>query len=279
MTIWQADFYKLPRDNAPVPRWELVVCDEQGSIITTATCPQTEASVPWLIETLSPLLDEAPPQKIQVFRPQSLALMEPTAQRLQIPLEATRKTTALKRVLAQRRGGDVSLEQPPPQPLPGALWGENWRFASLPAGDLLAVFCDRPLPILQIPDGLDPLALGLPSTAPIPGIIIEGGRRSMMLARWLEEVQPVAVNYVATEAGVSGGLVLEAGLVDRWILVTFEDREVAAAAELYQQRLVSSQGVHFLLVQPDNTGITYTGFWVLSHPITDRAGRIPEGSE
>ncbi|WP_017306266.1 Tab2 family RNA-binding protein [Spirulina subsalsa] len=264
MTIWQADFYKQPRDNSPVPRWELVVCDEQGSIITTATCSQSEASVPWLVETLTPLLGATRPEKIQVFRPQSLALLEAAAQRFQIPLEATRQTVALKGILAQRRGGEVVLEQPPPQPLPEALWGENWRFGSLQAGDLLAVFCDRPIPILQIPDNLDPVALGLPSTTPIPGLIIEGGRRSMVLARWLEEVHPAAVNYIPTEAGVSGGLLLEAGLVDRWILVTFEDPEVARAAELYQQRLVVSQGLHFLLVQPDDTGVTYSGFWVLS---------------
>jgi hypothetical protein len=53
--------------------------------------------------------------------------------------------------------------------------------------------------------------------------------------------------------------------VDRWILVTFEDAEVAQAAQVYEQRKQQSQGLHFLLVQPDDSGITYTGFWLLQY--------------
>ncbi|MEO1376977.1 MAG: Tab2 family RNA-binding protein, partial [Cyanobacteria bacterium J06635_10] len=67
-------------------------------------------------------------------------------------------------------------------------------------------------------------------------------------------------NYIA---GAPDGLVLEAGLVDRWIVATFEDEEVAEAAKVYQQRKQQSQGLHFLLVQPDDSGMTYTGFWLL----------------
>jgi hypothetical protein len=56
---------------------------------------------------------------------------------------------------------------------------------------------------------------------------------------------------------------LEAGLVDRWVVVTFEDSEVKAAGKIYQERKQLSQGLHFLLVQPDDSGMTYTGFWLL----------------
>jgi hypothetical protein len=82
----------------------------------------------------------------------------------------------------------------------------------------------------------------------------------MRLTRWLQEINPVSLNYVA---GTPDGLILAAGLVDRWILVTFTDPEVSAAARLYQQRKQLTQGLHFLLVQPDDSDITYSGFWLL----------------
>ncbi|MCA1991067.1 MAG: Tab2/Atab2 family RNA-binding protein, partial [Coleofasciculus sp. S288] len=154
----------------------------------------------------------------------------------------------------------LALDKPPPLPLPEKLWGDRWRFATLPAGNIEETFSDRPIPILQMPEFLLPLNLGLASTVPVPGGVIDGGRQSMQLARWLQDVQPVALNYIA---GVPDGLILEAGLVDRWVVATFEDKEVAAAAQMYEQRKQLSQGLHFLLVQPDDSGMTYTGFWLL----------------
>ncbi|HEY9750428.1 MAG TPA: Tab2 family RNA-binding protein, partial [Allocoleopsis sp.] len=50
---------------------------------------------------------------------------------------------------------------------------------------------------------------------------------------------------------------------DRWVLATFEDAEVRAAAQAYEQRKQAAQGLHFLLVQPDDSGMTYSGFWLL----------------
>lgn len=111
-----------------------------------------------------------------------------------------------------------------------------------------------------MPEFLLPINLGLASTLPVPGVIIYGGRQSMLLARCLQQTHPVSLNYLA---GAPDGLVLEAGLVDRWIVATFEDQQVAAAAKLYEQRKKQCQGLHFLLVQPDDSGMTDTGFWLL----------------
>ncbi|MGB3692248.1 MAG: Tab2 family RNA-binding protein, partial [Spirulinaceae cyanobacterium] len=61
----------------------------------------------------------------------------------------------------------------------------------------------------------------------------------------------------------SGGLILAGGLVDRWIVATFEDEEVARAAKAYEERKQASQGLHFLLIQPDDSGMTTSGFWLL----------------
>ncbi|NJR73516.1 MAG: DUF1092 family protein [Scytonema sp. CRU_2_7] len=260
MKIWQVDFYRRPQTEASGQvMWELLICDANRSFEYQVTCPQSQASSSWVASQLEQAALEQLPDVIQVFRPQSLSLIEQAGRSLGICVEPTRRTLALKQWL-QEKQYPISLDKPPPIPLPENLWGEEWRFASLTAGDIAEVFSDRPIPILEMPEYLLPINLGLASTIPVPGVVIYGGRQSMRLARWLQQVHPVALNYVA---GGSNGLVLEAGLVDRWIVATFEDKEVTAAAKVYEQRKQQSQGLHLLLVQPDDSGMTYSGFWLL----------------
>ena len=151
----------------------------------------------------------------------------------------------------------------PPQPLPEHLWGEQWRFATFSADELIAIFAQRPIPIRSMPDALLPLNMGLASTVSIPGVIIYGGRKSLLLARWLEGAQPSYLEYIPTQVEQSGGLILHTGENERWIVATFEDNVVAQAAQNYEQKKQASQGLHFLLVEPDDSGITSTGFWLL----------------
>jgi hypothetical protein len=271
MKKWQIDFHKLPLvDKSNL--WELLICDDHGSIIHEARCLQSQANSDWLVTQLSHALEKDRPDVIQVFRPQILGLLTIAAQQLGIEIEATRRTNVLKKELKKRASNytntipnyaPVALEKPPPQALPENLWGEQWNFASVEARGLIEMFGDRPIPIKDIPESLLPLNLGIASTTNIPGVVIYGGKTSLQLARWLEREKPVFLNYIPTEIGRSGGLILETGLVDRWIVATFEDREVAQAAQNYEQRKQASQGLHFLLVQPDDSGMTYTGFWLL----------------
>ncbi|MEP0754543.1 Tab2/Atab2 family RNA-binding protein [Trichocoleus sp. Lan] len=271
--VWQADFYRRPlKDEKGQVLWELLLCDATRSFRYDAFCPQSEANASWLVSQLQKAAGGNLPNLIQVFRPQSLSLIQAAAQQLGIQVEATRRTGALKEYLQEKAqqypnldnytytGELPSLDKPPPVPLPENLWGEQWRFATLPAVAVVEAFAERPIPILEMPEFLLPINLGLASTVPVPGVVIYGGRQSMRLARWLQEARPVSLNYIA---GAPDGLVLEAGLVDRWIVATFEDKEVTAAAQAYQQRQQQSRGLHFLLVQPDESGITYSGFWLL----------------
>lgn len=268
MKIWQADFYKRSLSDEGQPLWELVVCSSDRHFVYRAQCPQSKANSDWIASELE-AADSTLPDLIQVFRPQCLGLFNAAAQKLEIEVEATRRTTALKAELRSRDRSSntgeayIKLEKPPPQALPENLWGDQWRFASIPAGEIVDAWEDRPVPILEMPESLFPINLGIASTIAVPGVVIYGGRQSMQLARWLLEAKPVALNYLPTEVGRSGGLVLEAGLVDRWIVATFEDLEVAKAASFYEQRKQDSKGLHFLLVQPDESGMTYTGFWLL----------------
>lgn len=274
MGVWQADFYRRPlQDATGQALWELLICDPTRHFTYEALCPQSEANASWLVSQLQQAGSEHRPDRIQVFRPQSLGLIEAAAEQLGIVVEPTRRMTALKQWLQERAlqypkqegyTGEayhaIALDKPPPLPLSENLWGDRWRFASLPAGNVEEAFADRPMPILEMPDFLLPLKMGLASTVAIPGVAIDGGRQSMQLARWLQKAKPVSLNYIA---GAPDGLVLEAGLVDRWIVATFEDKDVAAAARTYEQRKQLSRGLHFLLVQPDDSGMTYTGFWLL----------------
>ncbi|MBE9179814.1 Tab2/Atab2 family RNA-binding protein [Oculatella sp. LEGE 06141] len=275
MKVWQADFYRRPlQDDAGHALWELVVCGAAGEFHVEAFCSQPAANSAWLAAQLQAIADDRPlPDIIQVFRPQSLSLIEAACKPLGIAVEPTRRTPTLKHWLQQRAEqyrtmanytgqpyAPVELEKPPPAPLPETLWGERWRFAAIDAGDLVPVFQHRPIPILEMPEALLPLRLNVPSTVAVPGVVIDGGRQSMQLARWLQQVRPVSLTYIP---GEPDGLILEAGLVDRWIVATFDDREVAAAAQTFRERLSASQGLHFLLVQPDDTGVTYSGLWLL----------------
>ncbi|MGL5135621.1 MAG: Tab2 family RNA-binding protein, partial [Planktothrix sp.] len=109
-----------------------------------------------------------------------------------------------------------------------------------------------------------PINMGLASVVAIPGIIINGGKKSMRLARWLEEIQPFACNYMA---GSPDGLILESGLVDRWVMATFQDSEVTQAGQTFEVRKHLAKGLHFLLVQPDDSGMTVSGIWLLKGEI------------
>jgi hypothetical protein len=151
----------------------------------------------------------------------------------------------------------------PPQPLPDELWGEEWRFASIPAGDLWEMFGDRPIPVLSMPDRLNPVNLGIASNAFIPGVIIYGGRQSMQLTFWLQGQNPQAVIYQETEKNLAGGLLLTGADTQRWVVMTFHDQAIATAGQRYYQRQQEAKGLHFLLVQPDDSDVTYSGLWIL----------------
>lgn len=269
---WQVDFYRRPqKDSTGKSLWELLICDPTNSLTYEALCPQSEANANWLFGEFQKVIasQKNQPEKIQVFRPQSLSLIETAAQRLGIAVEATRRTESLKTWLKARQysqSGEpfdpIALEKPPPIPLSEQLWGEKWRFATLMASDIEDSFAGQPIPILEMPEFLLPINLGIASTLPVPGVVIDGGKQSLRLARWIQESRPVALNYIP---GAPDGLILESGLVDRWIVATFADREVTVAAQIFEQRKQETKGLHFLLVQPDDSGMTYSGFWLLQN--------------
>lgn len=270
MKIWQVDFYHFPSNLNPQQRqWQLLICDRQDGSVYSERCDSNRANSQWLEQQLNKVAAGKLPDKIQVFRPQALGILTLAAEKLGIKVEATRHTNILKQELLKQSNSAIpnynplAIEKPPPQPLSEELWGEKWQIANIPAGDLISLFSDRPIPICEIPEEFLPINLGIASNILVPGIVIYGGRKSMIIARWLEQKQPAFIQYIPTEIGKSGGLILETGLADRWVCNTFESEFVASAAKDYEQKKQESQGLHFLLIQPDDSGRTYTGFWLL----------------
>lgn len=259
---WQGDLARHPEQPHT---WYLLICTAQGQVMHEAIAPHAAINATWLAQQLAPLQQEQS-TTIQLFRPQILGLWEVATRELPFTIEPTRRTDALKLLLSQRWSVDaIKLESPPPQPLPDELWGKHWQLGSIVAQDL-ELWRDRPIPIRDIPEINLPMRVGLSSQQTIPGVVINGDRRAMQLAGWLQTMQPVAVDYIPTDVEQSGGLILSAGLSDRWILATFEDAEMAQAAAQYQEHCRSVGGLHFLLVQPDDSGMTYSGFWLLRTP-------------
>ncbi len=287
MNIWQADFYHHPSLSGKQDRqWELVICEDIDDRILissgvgnssdtdfiepiyTAQCSSVDATASWLEQQMLIAARGNLPDKIQVFRPQSLGLLSTVGSKLNIKVEATRNTETLKQVLSKKYQDNsdynpLALEKAPPQALPENLWGDQWQIATIAAGQIIDLFCDRPIPIKNIPEKLYPLNLNLASDIFIPGIIVYGGRQSMQLARWIEQQIPAFVNYIPTEVGKSGGFILETGLRDRWVFNTFELAQAAIVAKNYEEKKQASGGLHFLLIQPDDSGMTTTAFWLL----------------
>lgn len=260
--IWQVDFYHIPKqDNTEKTLWALLICDEYGTFKYESLCPQSEASSKWLIQQFQLANKGILPDIIQVFRPQSLSLITTVADKLGIKITATRRTASLHKWLQDKKY-DLTIDKLPPTPLPENLWGEQWQFVTINASDIIDEFIERPIPVLQMPDYLKPINLGLASNISIPGVIIYGGRQSLRLARWLDETNPVELKYVS---GEPDGLILEAGLNERYVLLTFTDEEVKNAAKKYEENKRVSKGLHFLVVQPDDSGMTYSGLWLLQH--------------
>jgi hypothetical protein len=266
--IWQADISSRPQQNdLGETLWELAICAADGSWYYTAICPQKQVNSEWIAAQIQLATEDKLPESIQVFRPQSLGLIQTAGEKLGIEVVATRRTIALKKLLQQQASEyhnpnyqPLSIESPPPLPIPDYLVGEKWQFVTLTAGQLVADFADRPMPIVSMPDYLLPPHWGLGANVAIPGVIIYGGRQSMRLARWVADRSPVSLNYLGDDPG---GLVLDSGLADRWVMLTFNDPEVSQAAKLYEARKRLVHGLHFLLVTPDDSGITDSGIWLL----------------
>ncbi|BAC92228.1 Tab2 family RNA-binding protein [Gloeobacter violaceus] len=270
MELWELDFYRCPLVGADGQvRWELLVCTAEGGLLRAQFCPADAANVVWLEAQLAELVASrgGPPLQMRAFRTAAFNLAGPACRRLGIPLRHSRRAIAVQRRRAEREESlypqmpdyrplppGVPQQKAVPAPIPDARLPDRWGFSALPGAELGQL---RQLPIAYLEV---PLLAGI--DAPVPGVFLFS-RRDRDLASWLAAREPVSLQYTRAEID---GLILEAGLDERWILATFDDPGMRERGRQFAERLAGSRGLHFLAVQPAEGSPQIAGFWLLQTP-------------
>ena len=97
MKVWQADLFHFSSSPQGENQWLLLICDNVGTVIYEAQCPQSEVNGEWLTIQLQQAIKNTVPHKIQIFRPQIIGLFTIATEQLHITLETTRRITAINR--------------------------------------------------------------------------------------------------------------------------------------------------------------------------------------
>jgi hypothetical protein len=285
---WELDYYSRPiLEVDGKKRWELLICSspeppaappsQPGSGASpfrwTRACPATSVNSVWLREALEAALAEAEtqgfsrPRRVRCMRGSMRPMVQRASEGLGIELVASRRCYSLMEWLREREAEVYPLEPgylagplaPPPAPirsvavpLPEAVRGESWSWATLPASTL-AEAVDWEIGF----SGLLSLPTLADANVMVPGIRLFGGLRALAIAGWLAGLEPVRLEIAGNQ------LVLEAGLEDRWLLATLPEPEARAAAEAFAMARRQCCGLQFIAVQAAETEPRLEGFWIL----------------
>jgi len=281
---WELDYYSRPILEADgKKRWELLICATQDPLAPAGApsepfrwsriCPAASVNSIWLKEAIEAALAEAgsrgygPPRRIRCWRASMRTMVQRAAEGLGLELVPSRRCYSLVEWLQQRQrevypqeaGYLVGPLAPPPQairpvsvPLPEAVRGDRWSWASLPCA-ALAEAADWDIGfagLVTLPQALDP-------GTPIPGIRLFSRTRALAIAGWLAGLEPVRLELDGDQ------LVLEAGLEDRWLLASLPAEEAKAAAAAFAASRDQAAGLQFIAVQSDDQAERLDGFWLL----------------
>ncbi len=282
---WELDFYSRPILEADGrKRWELLICsspdplqggsDPQNSGFRwQLNCPADSVNSIWLRQAIEAALDEAqrqgwqPPRRLRCWRGSMRTMVQRAAEGLGLELVPSRRCYQLVEWLQERQRTVYPNEPgylagplaPPPQairpvavPLPEALRGESWDWATLTAG-ALAEAGEWPIGFA----GLLPLSTDLPPETPVPGIRLFSRSRALAIAGWLAGLEPVRLEMDANQ------MILEAGLEDRWLLANLNPDEAAAAAAAFATAREQAGGLQFIAVVSGPEAERLEGFWLL----------------
>jgi hypothetical protein len=281
---WELDYYSRPILEADgKKRWELLICATQNPLTPAGAptepfrwsriCPAASVNSIWLKEAIEAALADAgrlgygPPRRIRCWRASMRTMVQRAAEGLGLELVPSRRCYSLVEWLQQRQreiypqevGYLVGPLAPPPQairpvsvPLPEAVRGDRWSWATLPCA-ALAEASDWEIGfagLLKLPEALDP-------ATPIPGIRLFSRTRALAIAGWLAGLEPVRLELDGEQ------LVLEAGLEDRWLLAMLPAEEAKAAAAAFAAARDQAAGLQFIAVQSDDQAERLDGFWLL----------------
>lgn len=276
---WELDFYSRPiMEPDGKKRWELLVSSTpplsgEQPFRYARRCPAGDVNSTWLAEALRDALRQAesegwqPPRRLRSWRSAMRTMVQRAATALDLEMVPSRRTYALIDWMAERDREVYPLEEgymagplaPPPVPistpaipLPEAVRGDAWSWATLPLATL-AEAAEWPMgfnDLLPIPSGLDP-------SLPIPGLRLFSSSRALALAGWLGGLEPVRLRVHQKQ------LILDAGQDDSWLVTDLDEAGAHAALEALDATRTAGAGLQFIAVQttPDNP--RFEGFWML----------------
>ncbi|MGC6482148.1 MAG: Tab2 family RNA-binding protein [Synechococcus sp.] len=276
---WELDFYSRPiLEPDGKKRWELLISSTpvlgQGEAFRyTRRCPANEVNSTWLTEALRDAMAAAEaegwraPQRLRSWRSAMRTMVQRAAAALELEMVPSRRTYALIDWMAERNREVYPLEEgymagplapppaavsPPAIPLPEAVRGDAWSWATLPLGTLVEAQ-DWPLGfngLLPIPADLDPNQL-------ISGLRLFSSTRALALAGWLGGLEPVRLRVDGRQ------LILDAGQDDSWLVTDLDAASAEAAQQALGQTRTTAAGLQFIAVQTTPDHPRFEGFWIL----------------
>ena len=276
---WELDFYSRPiLEPDGKKRWELLISSTpqlggEEPFRYARRCPAGDVNSTWLAEALREAISAAEaegwaaPRRLRSWRSAMRTMVQRAAAAVDLEMVPSRRTYALIDWMAERDRDVYPQEEgymagplaPPPVPvstpavpLPEAVRGDAWSWASLPLGSL-AEANEWPMgfnDLLPVPNGLDP-------NLPIPGLRLFSNTRALALAGWLGGLEPVRLRVEKRQ------LILEAGQDDSWLVTDLDQAGADAALEALSATRIAIAGLQIIAVQttPDNP--RFEGFFML----------------
>ena len=279
-TDWELDFYSRPILEADGrKRWELLVtttppaAGDPQPFRFAKRCPSGEVNSLWLASALQEAIEQAAaegygqPLRLRCWRSSMRTMVQRAATELDLEMIASRRTYALLDWLTQREQEIYPNEEgfmagplapppapiaTPPIPLPEAVQGDAWSWASLPAG-MLQDAQQWPMDF----NGLIPLPDAIEPDAAVPGLRLFSSSRALALAGWLGGLEPVRLTIENRQ------LILEAGQDDRWLVSDLDPSAVSGIDAGLSQARDAVRGLQFIAVQANQEAQSFAGFWMM----------------
>ena len=276
---WELDFYSRPIiESDGKKRWELLITSSENlkgdePFRWEKRCPAGEVNSIWLAVALQEALNDAQkkgwgtPLRLRCWRTSMKTMITKAAVKVGIEVVASRRTFSLLDWLTQRekevypneKGYIAGPIAPPParilnqpEPLPEAVRGDAWSFASLPL-HMLVEANEWPIEF----SGLLPVKDSYDLSIEIPGLRLFSKSRALALAGWLGGLEPVKLVIDGNQ------LILEAGQDDRWLVTDMNQTTSKEAKERLTNSRENAGGIQFISVQTTPDEQKFAGFWML----------------
>jgi RNA-binding protein Tab2/Atab2 len=278
--IWELDFYSRPIvDENKKKVWEVLLCESPTSIdADVATlfryseyCPNANVNSAWLGEALQRAIDQAGilPDRVRFFRQAMNNMITKACSDVGVPCQPSRRTFTLNEWIKDRTetvypsetgyvtGSNATVAFPttPPQPLPDALRGQKWGTVALEA----SAFTEMNDWSIDFGESFPLTGFGLDAETLVPGMIIYSAR-ALAMAAWMSGLELSTVKYDTIDGQQ---LVLETGVIDRWILTPLVNMPLQLEAKEFEERKKAAGGVHFIAIQESPESEAFAGFWLL----------------